>query len=360
MTIEFLRKHKLILLESISGSRAYGLNRPESDTDIRGVFLFPKRLYYGLNYVPQVANESNDIVFYELRRFVELLSKNNPNILELLAIPEDCLIYRHPLMEQLTTKRFLSRLCKDTFAGYAMTQMKKARGLKKKVLNPIEKARKNLLHFCYVPQGQGTLPLLSWLKRHGLEQTQCGLVNLPHMRYYFALFADPTGALGYKGVISGPESNEVLLSSIPKGEKPVTHIYVNHDGYSRYCKEYKEYWEWVDKRNEHRYQATLEHGKRYDAKNMMHTFRLLSMAEEILASSQLNVRRPDREALLAIRDGQYSYEDLMGRAKQKLKQIEKAYQRSSLPDRPDMDQIEALLVSMRKELYQTTFSQDPE
>jgi hypothetical protein len=55
----------------------------------------------------------------------------------------------------------------------------------------------------------------------------------------------------------------------------------NKDSYSIYCREYKEYQEWEKKRNEQRYQSTLSHGKSYDAKNMMHTFRLLNMAEEI-------------------------------------------------------------------------------
>lgn len=75
MTIDFLRENKLIILECISGSKAYGLDTPSSDTDIKGVFLLPKSNFYGLEYVPQVNNETNDIVFYELRRFMELLAK---------------------------------------------------------------------------------------------------------------------------------------------------------------------------------------------------------------------------------------------------------------------------------------------
>ena len=32
-------------------------------------------------------------------------------------------------------------------------------------------------------------------------------------------------------------------------------LYFNLDGYSTYCKKYKEYWSWVDKRNEERYKS---------------------------------------------------------------------------------------------------------
>jgi predicted nucleotidyltransferase len=63
MTIEDLRDKGLIILECISGSKAYGLDTPSSDTDIKGVFILPKEEYYGLTYTPQVNNETNDIVF---------------------------------------------------------------------------------------------------------------------------------------------------------------------------------------------------------------------------------------------------------------------------------------------------------
>jgi predicted nucleotidyltransferase len=136
MTINDLSKNGLLLLDCVSGSRAYGLHTPESDTDLKGVFLLPRRTFYGLIYTEQVNNETNDLVYYELKRFVQLLTNSNPNILELLASPEDCIRYRHPIMGLLKPEFFLSKLCKQSFAGYAQTQIKKARGLNKKVLNP--------------------------------------------------------------------------------------------------------------------------------------------------------------------------------------------------------------------------------
>ena len=86
MTFESLHQQtNCILLKCISGSNAYGLALPHSDIDIKGIFISPKDEYYGLEYTEQVANASNDEVYYELRRFFNLLLKNNPNILELLA-----------------------------------------------------------------------------------------------------------------------------------------------------------------------------------------------------------------------------------------------------------------------------------
>ena len=58
-----------VIFRGVVGSRAYGTDRPESDEDIRGVFLVPP-LEYALLAAPpeQVADERNDRVYYSLRR----------------------------------------------------------------------------------------------------------------------------------------------------------------------------------------------------------------------------------------------------------------------------------------------------
>lgn len=168
MHLHDLDNNTHLLLKCISGSRAYGLATPSSDTDIKGVFVLPKKQFYGLEYTEQLNNETNDIVYYELKRFIDLLTKNNPNILELLATPQDCVLFRNPVMDAVKPELFLSKLCKQTFAGYAQSQIKKAKGLNKKTVNPVEKDRKSVLDFCHVVQGQGSIVLLSWLQKKQL------------------------------------------------------------------------------------------------------------------------------------------------------------------------------------------------
>ena len=351
MTIQNLKSQNLILFEVISGSKSFGLNTPTSDTDIKGVYYLPKEQFYGLDYIPQISNETNDEVYYEIGRFVELLIKNNPNILEILATPEDCILYKHPLMEKLQLNDFLSKLCKDTFAGYAMTQIKKARGLKKKIVNPMPKEKKSLLDFCYVLKGYETVSLPVFLSEKDWKQEQCGLINLPNSKGMFALFYDATATLGYKGIIQKENSNEVSLSSIPKGQEPVGYLSVNQDGYSKYCKEYAEYWEWIEKRNDERYRTNQQHGKNYDSKNMMHTIRLLQTAEQILQKATLNIKVPNRTELLAIKAGEMEYDALLKMADELIVSIEKHYQTSTLPDRPDEGKAIENLIAIRENLY---------
>jgi len=349
--IEFLRDNNLILLESISGSKAYNLDIPTSDTDIKGVFYLPKQRFFGFHYVPQIANESNDIVFYEVGRFLELLSKNNPNILELLETPKDKVLFKHPIMDKIKTEDFLSKKCKDTFGGYAFTQVRKARGLNKKIVNPLAKEKKLVIDFCYILSNQGSCPLKQWLLEQGKNQDNIGLVNVPHFKDTYGLYYDNSGQLEYNGVMKKESATTVLLSSIPKDEKPITHLQFNQDGYIKYCKDYKEYWDWVDKRNESRYENNIQHGKNYDSKNMMHTFRLLDMAEEILNEGKIYVRRNNREELLKIRNGDWQYDRLIEMANEKMKSVERAYLASKLQDEPDTNKIENLLVEIRNELY---------
>ena len=349
--IEYLRANELILLECISGSRAYNLDIASSDTDIKGVFYLPKERFYGFHYIPQIANESNDIVFYEVGRFIELLSKNNPNILELLETPKSKILFKHPILEKIKTNDFLSKKCKDTFGGYAFTQVRKARGLNKKIVNPISKKKKLVIDFCYILNKQGSIPFKQWLIEHEKKQENVGLINIPHFKDTYGLYYDSKAQFGYNGVMKKDTATNVLLSCIPKDEKPITHLQFNQDGYLKYCKDYKEYWNWVSKRNESRYQSNILHGKNYDSKNMMHTFRLLDMAIEILMDGKIHVRRNNREELLKIRNGEWEYDELIEMANNKMKSVEKAYESSTLQEEPNLEMIENLLVQIRNELY---------
>jgi predicted nucleotidyltransferase len=354
MNFEQLQQQKeFILLNCISGSQAYNLNLPGSDTDKKGVFILPKSELFGFDFQDQMANTSNDEVYFEIKRFLELLTKNNPNILELLNTPSQFILFRHPLIELIKPQDFLSKLCLDTFAGYAQTQIKKAKGLNKKINKPMEKSKKSVLDFCYVIYKNGTIPLNSWLKEFNFSQKECGLVNLAHFRDVYLLYHQKqlTDNRRFKGIISGPNADDVQLSSIPKDIEPMATMNFNKDGYSIYCREYKEYVEWEEKRNQARYESTLSHGKNYDAKNMMHTFRLLNMAEEIALYQEVIVHRVDRDFLLKIRRGEFEFDILMEMVNEKMEKIKDLYKKSDLQEQPDIKKAQALLIQIREEYY---------
>jgi hypothetical protein len=167
----------------------------------------------------------------------------------------------------------------------------------------------------------------------------------------YALYHHSQSDRRFSGIFSGDDADEVSLSSVPEGIQPKCILYFNKDGYSVYCKEYRQYWDWVELRNEERYENTVSHGKNYDAKNMMHVFRLLNMAEEIARYKKVNVRRPEREYLLKIRAGEFSYEDLLKQAEEKIQMVDDLFKESDLPEQPHLAKAESILIKIRGSLY---------
>ena len=82
----------------------------------------------------------------------------------------------------------MSKLCEQTFANYAYTQIKKAYGLEKKIVNPVDKERKTILDFCFVYEGKETIPLKKYMEEKKLEQEKMGLTAIPHLRDCYNLF----------------------------------------------------------------------------------------------------------------------------------------------------------------------------
>lgn len=347
------RQKQLILFDCISGSTAYNLNIAGSDVDKKGVFFMPQKQLYGFNRQDQVANDSQDDVYFEIGRFLDLLSKNNPSILELLSTPQQFVLYKHAVMNSIKVEDFLSKLCLDTFAGYAQSQIKKARGLNKKINKPFDDERKSLLDFCWAVYKNNTVPLNEWFTLMGYNQQDCGVTRLAHFRDAYLLYhqSQLSPELELRGIVSGIDANDVQLSLVPEDTEPLAVMNFNKDGYSVYCREYREYKQWEEKRNQHRYQNTLSHGKNYDAKNMMHTFRLLNMAEEIARHHEVIIYRHDRDFLLSIRNGALDFDRLMDMAEEKMELIRDLFAKSTLPDVPILSDPEGLLIEIRTQLY---------
>jgi len=116
----------VIIYRCVVGSRAYGLDHDESDTDRRGIYLVPADLQWSLFGAPeQFEDNAAQSCYWELQKFLTMALKANPNILECLY---------SPLVEKVTAlgaelvaarSAFLSQMIFQTFNGYAMSQFKK-------------------------------------------------------------------------------------------------------------------------------------------------------------------------------------------------------------------------------------------
>jgi len=396
-----IKEQGLLLYEYIRGSQAYGLALPTSDIDKSGVFCMKNEDLLGLEdyKIDQINDESNDTSWYELGKFIQLLSVANPTALEALFIPEKYILYMHPAFKVIYDNRnmFITKMTFDSFCGYARSQISKARGLHKMIVKPVL-TRKDILDFCYTFKDQGTQPFKQFLKENGLFAKYCGLVHLPNMEQMYGVYYDfgnhfkneniksiincspelikclhnyyhydlilggdleyqinrfikISQPIGYRGAIDEQnDTTQLRLSSIMKGEKPIAYISFNKDGFSNHCKQYKDYQEWTKKRNPQRF---LENqGKEFDRKNMMHCTRLLNMGIEIAQTGQINIDRTniDRDFLLNIRLGNATYEDLISNLDKKFELLKELIPNSTLPEKVDRNKVNKLLIQVRQNL----------
>lgn len=340
-TVEELREKGLILLEYISGSQMYGTNRPDSDVDHKGIFILPDEDFSDLNYTPDWEEVETgkfilengkecEMKFYELRKFLQMLEKNNPNSLEIFDIPDDCLIYKNPIIDAilLNHRKFITKKSFLSFSGYAMEQTAKAHGKNKKQNWEKERfERKTILDFCYVSYKQGTIPVKEWFsntrfKGKDLDQSQFGLVKLPHTHHNYGVYLGD----GCRGMVNDNETSTSLrVSEVPIDAVPISVLMFNESAWMLHCDEYRSYQDFLNNRNEARWVDVKGHDQKIDGKNMLHMQRLINMATDIALGKGIISRRPEAVELLKIRKGEVSLQELLDTCDNKLKDLKTLY-----------------------------------
>ena len=194
-SLEDIRNEGLLLYEYIRGSQAYGTNVASSDEDRGLIYIAPenKLLGLGFDYQEEILDEKGDTCCWEIGKFMKLLLKSNPTVLEALFIPDDKVIYEHPLITELKKHRdkFLTKQCFKPFGGYMISQIEKARGQNKKIHWDINQmTRKTPLDYVYTFHEQGSQNIQPWLEERGLDQRNIGLVNIPNMEGVYGAYYD--------------------------------------------------------------------------------------------------------------------------------------------------------------------------
>ena len=128
---DFLREDKNlddnIILLTLGGSHAYGMDKEGSDLDVRGIALNSKKdILLGTDF-EQVVNADTDTTIYSFNKMIQLLTSNNPNTVEILGCkPEHYLRLSNIGKELLENRKmFLSKICIHTFGGYAGSQLRR-------------------------------------------------------------------------------------------------------------------------------------------------------------------------------------------------------------------------------------------
>ena len=142
----------------ITGSVAYGVSSDTSDMDVVG-FCIPKKeelfphlrgeiLGFG-NQIQRFnqwqqhhvydasAKQEYDFTIYNIVKYFQLAMENNPNAVELLFVPQRCVLYCSPVAQMVRDNRklFLHKGCYPKYRGYSYAQLHKI-GTKSNSSNP--------------------------------------------------------------------------------------------------------------------------------------------------------------------------------------------------------------------------------
>lgn len=355
MNLQMLRESGRIVFECVGGSHAYGTALPASDRDVRGVFAHPQGAYAGLDDpVSQVGDEKQDVTFYSLKRFFELALTANPNIIELLFMPDDCLITVRPVMERVIANRglFVSKKCYHTHAGYAHAQIKKARGANKMVHNPAPEAKPVKEDFCWVVADrlgragakEGVAPMRPVpLKETGIDLSDYHASSMEHVGCVFRCYHYGEGS---KGVFRGDDM--LVCESVPLDEERGRFGFLlvyNKPGYERSLRDWHRYWDWMKNRNEARWVDQEKGRLDYDQKNLLHCMRLLMSGRSILETGRPIVRfeGAQRQYLMDIRLGRFGYDEVMADVERQMAVLEALYKESdAVPHEADRAAVDRL------------------
>ena len=339
-----------VIFRGVWGSHAYGTATPESDMDTLGVYVLETEAYLSLiEPYDQISDERNDNRFYSLRNFLELAANANPNILDALYLPQDCILATSPYWEMIQSKRsiFLSRKVCQTYSDYAMGQIKKARGCNKRIHNPQPEEPPSPEDFCHVlmtsPSGMPARPVP--LKASGIQLKHCHAAALENSGELYRLY-------DYGESAHGVFRNGMLVcESIPKEDEATRFLCLmifNNNAFEQAKSKHRQYWEWRRNRNETRWRSQETGLLDYDAKNLMHTFRLLYSAQNILKNGEPLVRFSGErlQELRDIRAGRFSYDELVTKADALSRLLTSLRDTSCLPETADIEQINALLMEI--------------
>ena len=131
--------------EVITGSFAYGVSGDTSDMDVFGVcvpdqdVIFPHLLGHIPGFGPEPysfdvyqkhhiedSKKEYDVCVMSIIKFFNLAAENNPNIIDILFVPERCIIHSDDIGNHIRGNRrlFLSKRCFVKMKGYAFSELK--------------------------------------------------------------------------------------------------------------------------------------------------------------------------------------------------------------------------------------------
>ena len=375
MTSFDLAKHTVLMV--LAGSRCYGMQTPSSDVDVRGVVVPPLATMLGLYNqgfaeadgkdafqrgggvfellspeLQQVADASSiEGCLTEARKFAGMAMGANPTIMDVLHCRDSEVIFCDDVVGRYLRKNrhmTVSQKAMHSYTGYAAAQLKKIENHQKWIRVTMVKPTREAFGLPEKPQ---------------IDAHQMGAIEAVIKQYTSLWHIDLS-------FIANKATRDMLRDTFVSTLTEIVAPYVKNDPhfvgkatredhvkvdaatkiiglddnlmdvlaaerrYRAAVEEYKEYQQYLKTRNHKRFEMEAKHG--FDVKHAGHLVRLLRMGEEILLTGEVRVWREDANDLLAIRNGEWSFEKVVAEAKQRNENIRSIpKERMAVPYAPD-------------------------
>jgi hypothetical protein len=308
-----MKKRELVLKNLILkvrvGSHLYGTSTPESDEDFIGIFVPDAEYLLGLDRIPKGevdlgikfkdaegknTKDAVDFKAYTLEKFARLALDNNPNVLEILFVNLDNVLFANDIGYQLLNLRheFLSTKIKHRFLGYAFSQ-------KHKMVIKLENYEKLLEAIDYIDHSTDKQFLLD-IEHHPIfvrkkDHVTIGDVNMPV-------------------TVTIKKAKKMLAARLAKFGS--------------------------------RQELVSKYG--YDTKFASHLIRLLDEGLELLTTGTLRFPLEGRQLLRDIRTGKLSMQEVLDMADGMEKEVEYFCETTKLPHSPNRKLVEKFVIDTHR------------
>lgn len=311
-----------IILLTLGGSHAYGMDKEDSDVDVRGISLNSKSdILLGADF-EQVVDIDTDTTVYSFNKMIQLLTSNNPNTIEQLGCLPQHYFYLSEIGKELLDNRkmFLSQICVHTFGGYASSQLRRMSNKAARLVSQAENES-------YILKSIDNA-------RYEFKNRYYPLQNDNDLKLYI----DKSAQEGY--------DSEIFMD-----------VRLNHYPLRDWTGMWNEMKTIVSSYNKfgRRNEKAVAHDKL--GKHMAHLIRLYMMCIDILEKEEIvTYREKERDLLMSIRNGEYldenrqpipEFYDLLNEYE---KRFEYAKNNTSLPEKPDYKSINNFRMSVNERI----------
>lgn len=307
-----------IMFLCFGGSHSYGTNNENSDVDIRGCYFNTQQQLFGFDKEEQVIDIDTDTTVYSFKKLLTMLIACNPNTIEMLGCLPEHYTAMTPAGQKLIKNRklFLSHRAAASFFGYANQQLRRL---------------ENALANGYYPQPEK--------EKHIKATIESAMLSFNERYAHFkegdiVLAVKDSDVVGEKEIVVDMNIRNYPLREIVGISNDMLNIVKSFDK--------------LTKRNNKKDENHLN-------KHAMHLIRLYLMAIDIFEKEEIiTYRKKDRDLLMNIRNGKYQKPDGTYRSEffEMVNNFEKrmkyAIKMSSLPEHPDIKQIEELSIEISR------------